>query len=262
MIPLSSANPSLEALVDNNAHVIVFNKVDLADPKYCSIIENNFKTVNKEALFTRSIQGEYNVSNIIPTCIKLVSQLRSDARKNAPLNIMVFGIPNVGKSTLINTLRGIHLGKYDRIAKTGPNPGVTRGVSGFRVSEQPPAFLIDTPGVMIPRISNNDVGLRLALTGAIKDSIVGAEVLADYLLYILNNFNSKEYAKVLKVNPHTIIDKLLQEIAIKYNFKLPGNTLDKEASARLFIKKYRLGTYGRFTLDDITTIIKPEKEKI
>jgi len=104
----------------------------------------------------------------------------------------------------------------------------------------------------MPRINNNDIGLKLALTGAIKDSIVSSEILADYLLHILNNFKSNEYAKVLQVNPQDNIDKLLQGIAIKYNFKQVGNSYDRESAARLFIKKYRLGAYGRFTLDDIT----------
>lgn len=149
--------------------------------------------------------------------LEVLQKRRTSGRPLPFANMLVMGVPNVGKSTLINALRRAKMGKAGG-AKTGPLPGVTRALSGFRVSQSPSAFLLDSPGVMLPRIADPDVALKLGLTGAehwglrcascqsvacaslspsvlctnhssgaVKDSLVGVHTMAQYLFYFIHD---------------------------------------------------------------------------
>jgi len=175
------------------------------------------------------------------------------------LTMMIVGVPNVGRSTIINTLRTNNSTKQGQFrkerqpssAKTGPLPGVTRGLTSFKVCDEPLAYLIDTPGVMLPKVNETEVGLKLALTGAVKDSILGKEVLADYLLFTLNSRGDTSYVTNWGLKePSDDIHVVLQGIAKHVGFgKANDNSFHPDAAATLFVQKYREGFFGAFTLD-------------
>lgn len=163
---------------------------------------------------------------------------------------MIVGVPNAGKSSIINAFRtkssenfSIHY--IESSAKTGPLPCVTRGVSGYRISTNPLMYILDTPGISIPNIEKPEQAMKLALTGAIKDDIVGVDVLCDYLLYILNKLHILQYVKQYSLNqPTDSLDVILTHLKYIYNW-------DEISICRVILKHYREGRLGKFTLDKI-----------
>jgi len=172
-IPFTSGNPDLEAMIANKRRIIVFNKEDLADPKSKKKVSEYFKQKNCNVLFTSGNR----VSSIGSLIRCLLQGPPNNVQRTRPENsstppnpsmarcILVVGMPNVGKSSIINSIR-LSLGR-SQPAKVGPLPGVTRSLSGFKISESPSAFLLDTPGIMLPKIDkkHNERGLKLVLTG-------------------------------------------------------------------------------------------------
>lgn len=169
--------------------------------------------------------------------------------------MMVVGMPNVGKSSLLNALRqmGVHKGKA---AFTGAQPGVTRKVGttvkileGNETGEG--VYLMDTPGVFIPYVPNSESMLKLALCGSVKDTIIPPTILADYLLFHLNLYNPKVYSEYSR--PTNNIDDFLAAVAQTTGRLKKGGTPDVEASALWAIQRWRNGYLGRFVLDEVTT---------
>ncbi|XP_034519431.1 mitochondrial ribosome-associated GTPase 1 isoform X4 [Ailuropoda melanoleuca] len=153
-------NPLFQETLGLKPHVLVLNKMDLADLKEQQVIPMVRGLVESSYRYHRGESLEY--------CA------------------MVIGIPNVGKSSLINALRRQHL-RRGKATRVGGEPGITRAVmSRIQVCERPLMFLLDTPGVLAPRIASVEMGLKLALCGTVLDHLVGEETLADYLLYTLN----------------------------------------------------------------------------
>jgi mitochondrial GTPase 1 len=167
---------------------------------------------------------------------------------------MVVGMPNVGKSTLLNVLRqqGMHRGKA---AKTGAQPGVTRSVAtAVKIIEgdddSQNLYLLDTPGVFIPYVPNGESMLKLALCGSVKDSIIPPTILADYLLYQLNLKDPSFYGAYCE--PTNDIDRLLTEVSHQTGRLQKGGVPDLEATALWLIQKWRHGDLGRFVLEEVT----------
>lgn len=161
--------------------------------------------------------------------------------------MMIGGMPNVGKSTIINKLRQQApkiRGKY--ITKTSKSPAETRIISGFRVSLSPNAWLVDTPGIMLPSIKSGDLGLKLSLIGCINDKIVGRQLLVDYLIECINKYQCNDIVDYYGLNrlPQTS-DELLTHI--RQRLLLP----DVERSAQVVLDDFRSGKLGCMTLDDI-----------
>nr|KAF6425179.1 hypothetical protein HJG59_009233 [Molossus molossus] len=186
-IPLSGRNPLFQETLGIKPHLLILNKMDLADLKeQQKIIQHLEGEGLKNVIFTNCIKDE-NIKQVIPKVTELVgSSYRYHRGENVEFCIMVIGVPNVGKSSLINSLRRQHLRK-GKATRVGGEPGITRAVmSRIQVCERPLMFLLDTPGVLAPRIESVETGLKLALCGTVLDHLVGEETLADYLLYTLN----------------------------------------------------------------------------
>eukprot|EP00002_Diphylleia_rotans_P027207 TRINITY_DN5448_c0_g1_i1.p1 TRINITY_DN5448_c0_g1~~TRINITY_DN5448_c0_g1_i1.p1 ORF type:complete len:325 (+),score=52.14 TRINITY_DN5448_c0_g1_i1:59-1033(+) len=264
-IPFTSVRTQLEGTLNNKKRLVVLNKTDLADPGFTKYVANYYRQKNIPVLFTRANTG-LNVDKIIDYA---TTKVRREFPA-IPMILLIAGIPNVGKSTMINRIRhdSIAKGLMDttksakaNVARTGKLPGVTRNVSEFRVCDQPPTILVDTPGIMLPKVPSMDVGLRLALTGAIKDEIVGERVLADYLLYTLNKFECYGYLKMYNIKePDNEIDSVLDKIAHRLQARMKDGSWNHEKAAVHFVKQYRSGNLGRLTLDTIEDF-NPSQEK-
>jgi len=261
-IPLSSKNEQFEQqfLRDGKLHrrLIIFNKLDLV----CSNVQQQ-TSVEKEysdyfevkqgipIIFTNAINGK-NIDKIIPRCVEQF-RLMELRFQTVPKLFMIYGVPNVGKSSIINALRKKYKQHGERLAKMGPLPGVTRNMAGFLVCQHPKCMLMDTPGIMVPNISNPEIGLKLALIHSVADKVVDEMNLSDFLLFQLNQRKQFEYVKMfqLQSGPTDVIHEVLTGIAVHLNYKMPEGLLDLRKAANYFIGQYRKGNLGKFILDNI-----------
>lgn len=193
-------------------------------------------------LDARSKNGMKNVTDVImEACKEKMERDRKRGIKNRPVRAMVVGIPNVGKSTFINSYAG------KACAKTGNKPGVTKGKQWIRLNKN--VELLDTPGILWPKFEDQMVGLRLALIGSIKDEILNTDELAIELIHILTGM----YPGVLKdrygVDEEQKDTDILCEIAEKRNCLSKGNELDYSKAATLLIDEFRSGKLGKITLE-------------
>ena len=182
-IPLSSRNPDIDDLGKNKARLILLNKSDLSDERkneaWASILkQRDFNVVKLDARRRNSMKEIQNV--ILEACKEKIERDRRRGIKNRPVRAMVVGIPNVGKSTFINTFAG------KACAKTGNKPGVTKGKQWIRLNKD--VELLDTPGILWPKFDDQMVGLRLALIGSIKDEILNIDELSlELISYLKEN---------------------------------------------------------------------------
>ncbi|KAL6662212.1 hypothetical protein ACP70R_000071 [Stipagrostis hirtigluma subsp. patula] len=186
-IPLSSANEDLQTVLSAKRRIIALNKKDLANPNIMNRWQHHFESCKHDCI---SINA--HSSNSVSQLLGLVElKLKEAILKEPTLLVMVVGVPNVGKSALINSIHRIATSRFpvqDKIkrATVGPLPGVTQDIAGYKIASQPSIYVLDTPGVLVPSIPDMETGLKLALTGAVKDSVVGEERIAKFLLSLLN----------------------------------------------------------------------------
>ena len=245
-IPLSSRNPDIDDLGKNKYRLILMNKSDLADRKQTEAWSSYFRSRGffVVCLDARSKNGMKNVTDVImEACKEKMERDRKRGIKNRPVRAMVVGIPNVGKSTFINSYAG------KACAKTGNKPGVTKGKQWIRLNKN--VELLDTPGLLWPKFEDQMVGLRLALIGSIKDEILNTDELAMELIHILTDM----YPGVLKerygVDEEQKDTDILCEIAEKRNCLSKGNELDYSKAAALLIDEFRSGKLGKITLETV-----------
>ncbi|PIA14996.1 GTPase [Coemansia reversa NRRL 1564] len=247
-IPLSSINKQFEQIVKGKHRVVVYNKADLAPVSIQATVQKEMAKRSQHALFT-----DTSVDKSVKQILELAKTLvKDDPVRYQQLVVMIVGMPNVGKSTLINALRRIGVRK-GKAASTGAKPGVTRTVSGkIRVLETPAVYLVDTPGVMVPHIPDPIAAIKVALTGGIKDNIADESVLADYLLFRLNLFDGVDYCNVLGIEePTDDISYLLQMLGKKIGALRRGGEVDIDKTIHFFLRTFRQGKFGRVCLDDL-----------
>lgn len=243
-IPISSRNPDIDELGKNKARLILLNKSDLAEEKQNDAWVEFFKEKGFSVVKVNSRKGGgiKSIQGVIQeACKEKMERDRKRGILNRPVRAMVVGIPNVGKSTFINSLAG------KACAKTGNKPGVTKGKQWIRLNKN--VELLDTPGILWPKFEDQTVGLRLAFIGSIKDEILNVEELAAELI----QFMKKNYTGVLaeKYNIEEVEDpyQCLAGIAESRHCLLRGNELDVNKAAVLLIDDFRNGRMGRITLE-------------
>ena len=242
-MPLGSRNPDIDELGKNKARLVLLNKADLADPSankaWCAWFEKQGISVleinAKSGAGMKAINGA--VTN---ACKEKIERDRKRGIINRPVRAMVAGIPNVGKSTFINSFAG------KACTKTGNKPGVTKGKQWIRLNKS--LELLDTPGILWPKFEDQTVGLHLALIGSMNDEVLVKEELALSLLEILQ----REYPGLIEKRYETDADTplgLLEGICHSRKCYKKGGELDLEKASGLLLDDFRNGRIGRISLE-------------
>lgn len=243
-VPLSSRNPDIDQLGQNKSRLILLNKADLADERQNEAWKEYFQSKGFYVVKvdSRSGSGMKMIQNVIQeACKEKIERDRRRGIKNRPIRAMVAGIPNVGKSTFINTFAG------KACAKTGNKPGVTKGKQWIRLNKN--VELLDTPGILWPKFEDQLVGIRLACVGSIKDDILNIEELALWLLEKLK----KDYPGLLEkrygVSEEGTPLETLEAIARARGCLKRGEELDYVKASGVIFDDFRGGKIGRITLE-------------
>ena len=243
-IPLSSKNPDIDSLAGQKSRMILLNKYDLADPERTAEWERWFKGQGFYVYKLDARKGGQmkTITNISQeACKEKIERDRKRGIINRPVRAMIVGIPNVGKSTFINTYAG------KACAKTGNKPGVTKGKQWIRLNKN--VELLDTPGILWPKFDDPAVGERLALIGSIKDEILNISELSIRLIEFLKEFYPGILAERYAVDENCDKIAILEKIAEARNCRHKGNILDLDKASKLLIDDFRSGKLGRLTLE-------------
>ncbi len=245
--PLASRNPDIDKLGQGKARMIILNKSDLSDEhvndEWCTFFSEKGYTVVK--INSRTGAGINRIQSAIQTaCREKIERDRKKGIKIRPVRAMVVGIPNVGKSTFINSLAG------KAATKTGNKPGVTKGKQWIRLNKN--VELLDTPGVLWPKFEDQEIGRKLAFIGSINDEIIESTELACELIAHLNDETNgyegavaERYGISVDKQPHEI----LTDIAVARNCLVKGGEPDVERAAKLLLDDFRSGKLGRISLE-------------
>ncbi|MBE6822041.1 MAG: ribosome biogenesis GTPase YlqF [Ruminococcaceae bacterium] len=247
-IPVSSRNPVLHQIIQSKPRVILMNKCDIADPAQTSRWVEYYKSQGIRALPIDCRTGK-GLNRFIPLVRDVLSERiagwEAKGMVGRTIRVMVVGIPNVGKSSLINRL------SKNAKANVEDRPGVTRSNQWFTIGK---GFdLLDTPGVLWPKFEDKAVGERLAFTGAVKDDVVDTEGLSCRLLEVLRDSYPEAVKKRYKLEEVDIADRkgyeLLEMIGKKRGMLISGGEIDTERASIMILDEFRSGTLGRITLE-------------
>ena len=242
--PLSSKNPDIDELGKNKFRLILLNKADLASDKGNAMWTKYFeeKGYFVVKINSRSGAGLKQISaTIMEACKEKIERDRKRGILNRPIRAMVVGIPNVGKSTFINSFAG------RAAAKTGNKPGVTKGAQWIRLNKQ--VELLDTPGILWPKFEDQAVGVKLAMLGSVNDEILNIEELAVELIKLLGEHFPEVIGERYQIEKQDEPLRVLEEIARVRACLLKGNELDISKAANILIDDFRSGKLGKLTIE-------------
>jgi ribosome biogenesis GTPase A len=245
-IPYSSQNPVIDSVVGNKPRIVLLNKSDLADTNGNRQWQEHYRSLGISSILINSLSGK-GVDDLVVEARRVMDEKRVNNAKrgiiNQPIRAMILGIPNVGKSTLINSLAG------RKSAKTGNRPGITK--TNQWIKTKGGIELLDTPGILWPKFEEEQVGINLAFTGAIKDEILDTETLALKLI-----------EKLMIVKPQALVERyriemgseneplsVMEAIATKRGCLLKGGNFDYEKVSRIILDEFRRGMIGKITLE-------------
>lgn len=242
-IPISSRNPIIDELVGSKPRVIVLNKTDIASDKETKRWREYFANEGSTPVAINAQSGS-GVSNLLKLLERMENQLSEGKMRQKPLRMMIVGVPNVGKSSLINRLTG------RKATQIGNKPGVTKGKQWLRLKNG--MELLDTPGILWPKFEDNRVGIYLAFCGSIKDEILDLPTLALELIKVLR----RDYPNLLLAR-YKLDDscleyediELLDEICRRRGYILPGKRIDYDRAGKAILDDFRSGKIGRITLE-------------
>lgn len=259
-VPLSSRNPMIDTILKDKPRLVLLNKLDLADSSVTAEWVAFFKEKGLDALPIDAVTGS-GTREIVPRCRRLMAhkieaQLRKGMNPRA-IRALIVGIPNVGKSTLINRLAG------RKVAATGDKPGVTKGQQWIKMAGGE-LELLDTPGILWPKFEDQDVGFRLAAIGSIKEELLTAEEVAFYAIrYLAQRYQEafkERYA--LASLPEDLTDtdavvQLMENIGRKRGCIMSGGRVDLGKASVLFLRELRAGKLGRLSLEQPSQWLEP-----
>ncbi len=243
-VPFSSKNPDIDDLARNKFRVILLNKTDLADAAATAKWEEYYKSKGFAVAKVNSQRGTgvKAVNGVImDACKEKIERDRRRGIKNRPIRAMIVGIPNVGKSTFINSFAG------KACAKTGNKPGVTKGKQWIKLNKN--IELLDTPGILWPKFDDQIIGLRLALIGSIKDELLNRSEMAIELISYLQGAYPGLIAARYEVDEDKDRVAVLEEIAHNRKCLAKGGELDLDKAAILLLDEFRSGKIGHITLE-------------
>lgn len=242
-IPVSSRNPIIDQIVGGKKRIIALNKSDLSDPAANESWTEALRKDGSIVMQMNCMKGQ-GVSQLFKILDKLQKEKDQERTLKKPLRMMIVGVPNVGKSSMINRMTG------KKSAKTGDKPGVTKGKQWLSLSNG--MQLLDTPGILWPKFEDPDVGLNLAFCGSIKDEILDV---ADLALELIRKLQA-EYPQLLTARYK--LDELaetplenMEAIALKRGFILPGKRIDYERCGKTVLDEFRSGAIGNITLEKV-----------
>lgn len=246
-IPFSSRNPQIDEIVKDKPRLLLLNKSDISDSRLNKEWEKYFEAKGIPTMSICSVSGK-SLNAVTDKCRGLLAEkIARDKERgivNRPIKVMIVGVPNVGKSSLINKLSG------KKAAKTGDRPGVTTGKQWIRLEN---GFeLLDTPGILWPKFEDKQVGLKLAYTGAIRDEVIDTEELAcHFLLYLREKYPDALTARYKMTDMQNLDGyELLQLLGRKRGFVISGGEIDTLRAASVLLDEFRGAKLGNITLEE------------
>lgn len=244
-IPQSSRNPDIDELGKGKDRLVLLNKADLADAEASREWMEYYKSKGIYCLEINSKTGmgmKAIAGTVSEACKEKIERDRKRGIKNRPVRAMVVGIPNVGKSTFINSYAG------KACAKTGNKPGVTKGKQWIKLGKG--LELLDTPGILWPKFDDQAIGMKLAFIGSINDEILVAEELAEDFIKFLDGCYPKAITNYYGIDDSTQRDyHMLEQIALARKCLVSGGEPDILKASKILIDDYRNGKLGRITLE-------------
>ena len=243
-VPFGSKNPAIDTLANGKSRILLMNKYDLADK---AVSDKWTKYYEEKGYFVATVnskngRGVKAVNDVIQkACKEKIERDRKRGILNRPIRAMIVGIPNVGKSTFINSFAG------KACAKTGNKPGVTKGKQWIRLNKN--VELLDTPGILWPKFEDQQVGLNLAFIGSIKDELYNIYELSLLLLdYLIKNYPDA-VADFYEIENSDSNNELLERIAIKRGCIKSGAEYDLDKAAKCLVDDFRNGRIGKISLE-------------
>jgi len=248
-LPYSSQNPLITGLGANKPRIKILSKSDLADPEVTQLWQTYFEREALVKTLPTTLELADKVPKLVQLCHKLVP---AKPGKKSAILAMITGIPNVGKSTLINAIAG------RAVARTGNEPAITKGLQRIRLDNG--IVLLDTPGILWPKIHNENSGYRLAASGAIKDTATEIEDIAFYLVAFLLQHYKERLAQRYQLGstPDTELE-FLELLGARRGCLRVGGRVDLEKVSAILVNEFRSGKLGRITLETPEMILQEEK---